>query len=1014
MKRFTTQCFLWALLFLAGGSQQAMSQVDTRMPRSKGETFAKAGASEKVKRVADAVGKTAYGVLAYDESDIYYTDGLVTFPLTGSTTFGHVHLLGDATYSVTAGAYADGYYYVARATTVGTKEYAADLLKYDIDGDQLSTVGTLDGFAYYVADMTYDNSTNTMYAVERPENDGTSDLRTVDLTTGVSTKVADLDRRFFTLACTYNGQLYGISFEGELCKIDKSTGVVTLVGETGMNPNYFQSMEFDHDTETLYWAYVDQLRGSGVASVDTVTGKATILGALGNAAEIAGLYIPFSASASGTPAAVSDFAVTPDAEGKCCATLSWTNPTLTYGGETLNDITEVKVYRDKQLIKTFAAAEAKPGQAMTYTDVMEETKLGAWHTYMVVASNDTGDGAESKIKAFVGKDVLSAVQNLKLDITDYSTAVLTWDACESGVNGGYVDKSTLAYKVMRTPDGVILAENIKENTFTDNTIEKAGKYAYTVQVVNADGQSEVAATDAKVIGPVYTMPYSFDFTDPTAPDTWTVVDGNNDGYTWIWTKTASGEQIMGHQSSNTQMSDDYLLSHYLAFEAGKKYRLDYTLHCYTEDKLYLQLVSDCNKNKSAQYLAYKSIEGTKDFVRHSMVFTAQKTGNFNLAFGALSPINASWMELQSISIKEADKVEIAASTIDGEKTPSVGKEGVYTVDVQNLGSDDITKYTVTLKDTEGNALATEEVNTTLASGMDAQVKVAWTPKDVFVTGVMAEVSCEGDADLTNNTTSTMEVEVRPAFNGTVVSIGTESNQTYKMTPFDLYNQHAAAFNLYSAGEIGLSSASIVKVAYPYEATWLSKDATKVPVKVYMANTELATTAGGWMHENELTLVYDSTITIAKGSQGELEIEQSKPFEYNGHNLGVITVVECDTYYNNVNFKQYTSPLEGNTAYTWGDYKSKTPFDFTQTGSQNYYSYTSSIILYATQTSNIGAVNVCPASVAYKLYDMAGRKVAEGITSANGSVEQGKVVSGVYVMTYVKDGKRYSTKTVVKK
>lgn len=1014
MRRFTTQCFLWALLLLAAGSQRAVSQTDARMPRAKGGTVAKAGVAEKVKKATEATGKTAYGVLAYDETDIYYADGLVTFPLTGGSTFGHVRLFGNATYCVTAGAYADGYYYMARATTVDGKNYAADLLKYDIDGDSLSTVGTLDGFAYYVADMTYDNATNTMYAVERPENDGTSDLRSIDLTTGVSVKVADLDRRFFTLACTYAGQLYGVSFEGELCKIDKATGAVTLIGSTGMSPNYFQSMEFDHDSETLYWTYVDQLQGSGVATVDTVAGTATILGTLGDGAEIAGLYIPFSASAPGTPAAVSDLTVTPDAEGKCQATVTWTNPTLTYDGETLNDITDVKVYRDKKLIKTFAATDAKPGQTMTYTDTMEETALGAWHTYIVVASNATGEGAESKTKAYVGKDILSAVQNVSLSITDYTTAVLTWDACESGVSGGYVDKSTVTYKITRNPDGVVLAENLKECTFTDNTIEKVGKYTYTVQAMNADSQSETSTSEAKVIGPVYTIPYSFDFTDADAPDSWTIVDGNNDGYTWIWGKNASGEQIMGHQGSNVSMSQDYLMSHYLAFEAGKKYRLDYTLHCYTNDQLYLQLVKECNQNKSAQYLTYTSIEGTTDFVRHTMMFTAQSTGNFNFAIGAFSPINSGWMELSSVSIKEADKVEIAASTIDGEKSPTAGKEATYTIGVQNFGSDDITNYVVTLKDTDGNTLVTEEVNTLLASGKDAQVKVTWTPQDQLVTGVMAEVSCEGDADLTNNATSTMAVEVRPAFKGKVVSIGTTSTKTNKSYPFDLYNQHAAVFNLYSADEIGMSSASIVKVGYPYEAKYLSKDAQDVPVKVYMGNTDLTTTAGGWIPESDLTLVYDSTINIAKGSEGELEIELTNPFEYDGHNLGVITVVECGTYYNYVYFTQYTSPLEGNAAYAWSNYSSKTAFDFTQTGKQNYYGYTSSIILYATQTSSIGKVDVRPASVAYDLYDMAGRKVSEGVTTVNGTVEQGKVAPGVYVMTYVKDGKRHSMKTIVKK
>ena len=71
-------------------------------------------------------------------------------------------------------------------------------------------VASLSGFDYMINDMSYDYSTNKMYAIAKLNN-GNSALYTIDLTYGSSQKLFELDRHFFTLACSYGGQLYGVS-----------------------------------------------------------------------------------------------------------------------------------------------------------------------------------------------------------------------------------------------------------------------------------------------------------------------------------------------------------------------------------------------------------------------------------------------------------------------------------------------------------------------------------------------------------------------------------------------------------------------------------------------------------------------------------------------------------------------------------------------------------------------------------------------------------------------------------
>ena len=59
-------------------------------------------------------------------------------------------------------------------------------------------------------------------------------------------------------------------------------------------------MEFDHTDGTLYWA-ANLIEGTGnddcIATVDLNTGAATKVATVGDLPQIAGLYIPFSASA---------------------------------------------------------------------------------------------------------------------------------------------------------------------------------------------------------------------------------------------------------------------------------------------------------------------------------------------------------------------------------------------------------------------------------------------------------------------------------------------------------------------------------------------------------------------------------------------------------------------------------------------------------------------------------------------------------------------------------------------
>ena len=84
-------------------------------------------------------------------------------------------------------------------------------------------------------DMTYDYSTQTMFATAYDESAYTAVLLKIDLTTGEATAVGQMgETKFMTLACSYEGQLYAIDIDyGDLWSVDKSTGATTSIGNTG-------------------------------------------------------------------------------------------------------------------------------------------------------------------------------------------------------------------------------------------------------------------------------------------------------------------------------------------------------------------------------------------------------------------------------------------------------------------------------------------------------------------------------------------------------------------------------------------------------------------------------------------------------------------------------------------------------------------------------------------------------------------------------------------------------------
>ena len=524
---------------------------------------------------------TAYGILAFSAEQSSMTNNVVTFDLVSDAepVFKRAVAFYDTS---TAGAYGDGYYYIATSQPSGSAEVPKTLVRVSLDDGTTKTVGNLTGYTHLINDMTYDWSTSTMYAISRVD-ETYSALYSISLTDARSTRIATLDRKFFTLAASYSGELYAISFAGDFCRINKTTGEVTVVGSTGQHPEKFQSMEFDHATRTLWWIASTRVMNEGgtievpesfVATIDPATGAVTRHQQFGDN-QLAGLYIPSFAAADNCPAPVIGATVTAAAGGEAQASLSWINPTKTFGGDVLKDITRVEILRDGKTVGSVTSAQ--PGSRSSYTDVIGGDN-GSHHTWRITAYNSNGPGAAVEVSAFVGRDVPAAVSAVNVEKLGPNAARVYWDAVTTGVNGGWTDAAGMLYDVVRNPGETTVARDLAATEWTEPGVETSGTWTYSVTAHNGIGTSAATVSDPVVLGPKLTVPYVCDFDDLGQ---WTAVDRNEnadgqpvgDHNTWTyfylsWAK-AAGAYIM----TSSYPADDWLVSNEMELEPNTTYKV---------------------------------------------------------------------------------------------------------------------------------------------------------------------------------------------------------------------------------------------------------------------------------------------------------------------------------------------------------------------------------------------------------------------------------------------------------
>lgn len=798
--------------------------------------------------------------------------------------------------------------------------------------------------------MAYDPVNEVMYALGADYENGDPNLGytvlyevNLNATTlnDLFKKVKDMDGLYWDFCFDVQGNAWFAQKYGGSDGIVKGTNLVKMDGDFNrisevkmqsewgedINSIYFSTMYFDNSTGDLYYLPCSDYGSTSLYKVNPTTGISQSVAWFNQGNHFTGLYIPYLTADNGAaPARVSGLDAQADLNGAMKDTIKWVTPSKTWAGDDLANLQTVKIYRknagyatteltktadliaNSQLLATVPATEKET--AMSWVD---ENPTDGINTYYVLAANDKGNGVIDSIRCYMGIDVPGAVSNIMLEKNGTGVDI-SWTAPEKGANNGYIGTEGLSYKITRLPDSVVVAENVTDTKYTDNTLGEQQSYSYTVQAVNAKGAGAIATSNPIMAGSALKTPVSLAFDTQTDADRWSTNKMNNSIYFYYAGGWSDDYKCMIGYGTTTGTVEGTLISPPLYLEEGKTYRFTTDFQADFFDDAYFDLYVGVGTNSESQDGAtiIASREGEQyaepyHREKYEDYFVAPASGTYYYTLRVKTVDKYNIFKLFGLKVDYVAENDMAATSIDGVLEAVAQQANECTVKVRNLGSKDQENYTVKLlMDNEGKMVevGSGTGNELLKTGETADVKVSFNPPYDGVWDFYGVVVANGDDVRANDTTAVKTLKVLEAGSQGWTNIVTTGHKE-DLSSFGLFwndSESEYSQSVYYPEEIKTIKGGVIKrIGWMYDgADNLTDRSNPVDVKIYLAHTDKKSFAG----EGDLVLPSDRELVV----EGQMVFEPGKdhlisfaldtPFEYNNEqNLAVICEKSGTTGYN---------------------------------------------------------------------------------------------------------------------
>jgi hypothetical protein len=317
----------------------------------------------------------------------------------------------------------------------------------------------------------------------------------------------------------------------------------------------------------------------------------------------------------------------------------------------------------------------------------------------------------------------------------------------------------------------------------------------------------------------------------------------------------------------------------------------------------------------ATFTSISTLNISQDWAEYVVSFQTYTGTGQNIAFRhGLGGIYRD-IYIDDVTIEATPQNDLAAISISGNTTPSVGMTTNYTVNLFNWGTNAQSNYTVKLYK-EGDVEIASVAGTTINPGLAAQIVISWTPAAQGATYIYAKVILTADQNNLNNQTPNLNVSIQPA--GTmVVTIG-DGSQNARM-PVDMYYCNSLFETIYLSSELNFIGMINGITFYNNFSTSLSD----MPTNVWLGTTTQTGLSDGWIPSTNLTQVFAGTVNYPSG-ENTITITFPQPFLYLEGNLVMMVERPMDEGYYSPSDQFYCQTVGSNR--TRNIYDDQTDFD----------------------------------------------------------------------------------------
>ncbi len=262
-------------------------------------------------------------------------------------------------------------------------------------------------------------------------------------------------------------------------------------------------------------------------------------------------------------------------DGAVTGTFTFTTPSTMAGGNAPVGWLKYEIYEGYGANKqVYGSGDCEYGK--TYT--VPITVAPGYHTVTVTLSNAKGTGSPAypNCTFWAGPGTPSNPKDVVLT-SDGNTVTVTWSAVTTPTNSiAFFKPEEVTYKVVRTPDDVVVSASQSETTYTGSLPEVSEPTGFRFNVIAMFRDQESAAVSSNGVA-IGTATPAWECTLNTINnfDLFGIIDGNGDGKTWKYPSYGTAPVL-----EKGSGKDDWLATPGLEMLKGYLYPVEVTVASY--------------------------------------------------------------------------------------------------------------------------------------------------------------------------------------------------------------------------------------------------------------------------------------------------------------------------------------------------------------------------------------------------------------------------------------------------